>query len=91
MLLLAARASSLCQCESRAYAGLRSILMLTVHSIRANSQHDCRNNVAFQLTGSNMAFKVVEDIQADEEIFTHYGEHYFDVNNAGCLCATCQK
>ncbi|KAM0791426.1 hypothetical protein ACM66B_005885 [Microbotryomycetes sp. NB124-2] len=53
--------------------------------------HDCRNNVVFQLTGSNMAFKVIEDIEIDDEIFTHYGDHYFDMNNARCLCATCQK
>ncbi|KAK4054419.1 histone lysine methyltransferase Set9 [Microbotryomycetes sp. JL201] len=53
--------------------------------------HDCRNNVVFQLTGSNMTFKVIEDIEIDDEIFTHYGDHYFDMNNARCLCATCQK
>ncbi|KAK4056732.1 histone lysine methyltransferase Set9 [Microbotryomycetes sp. JL221] len=53
--------------------------------------HDCRNNVVFQLTGSNMAFKVIEDIKMDEEIFTHYGDHYFDMNNARCLCASCQR
>lgn len=35
--------------------------------------HDCRNNVEFQLTGTNMAFKVLEDIAKDEELFTHYG------------------
>ncbi|ORY89261.1 hypothetical protein BCR35DRAFT_262388 [Leucosporidium creatinivorum] len=53
--------------------------------------HDCRNNVQFHLTGSNMSFKVMEDIKADEELFTHYGDHYFDKDNAACLCATCQK
>ena len=36
--------------------------------------HDCRNNVEFQLVGANMTFKVLEDIAKDEEIFTHYGE-----------------
>lgn len=36
-------------------------------------QHDCRNNVEFVLTGNNMEFKVVEDIEADEQLFTHYG------------------
>ncbi|GJN90876.1 hypothetical protein Rhopal_003890-T1 [Rhodotorula paludigena] len=53
--------------------------------------HDCRNNVEFQLTGANMSFKVLEDIKKDEELFTHYGEHYFDKNNASCLCATCEE
>ncbi|GAA5878958.1 hypothetical protein JCM3774_000673 [Rhodotorula dairenensis] len=53
--------------------------------------HDCRNNVEFQLVGANMTFKVLEDIAKDEEIFTHYGSHYFDQNNAACLCATCEE
>ncbi|PRQ74646.1 hypothetical protein AAT19DRAFT_14999, partial [Rhodotorula toruloides] len=53
--------------------------------------HDCRNNVEFQLVGANMTFKVLEDIKKDEEIFTHYGEHYFEKDNAACLCATCEQ
>ena len=78
--------------------------------------HDCRNNVEFQLTGTNMAFKVLEDVAKDEELFTHYGaslslsrapflpsrraaadpvviagEHYFEHDNASCLCATCEQ
>ncbi|GAA5862620.1 hypothetical protein JCM8547_003491 [Rhodosporidiobolus lusitaniae] len=53
--------------------------------------HDCRNNVEFQLTGANMSFKVVEDIDKDAELFTHYGEHYFERDNASCLCATCEQ
>ncbi|CEQ39589.1 SPOSA6832_01139 [Sporobolomyces salmonicolor] len=53
--------------------------------------HDCRNNVEFQLVGSNMSFKVLEDIEKDEEIFTHYGAHYFEMDNASCLCATCEQ
>ncbi|BGP55781.1 histone lysine methyltransferase Set9 [Rhodotorula sphaerocarpa] len=53
--------------------------------------HDCRNNVEFQLVGANMTFRVLEDIAKDEEIFTHYGDHYFDMNNAECLCATCEQ
>ncbi|GAA6061001.1 hypothetical protein JCM10212_000687, partial [Sporobolomyces blumeae] len=53
--------------------------------------HDCRNNVEFQLVGSNMSFKVLEDIRKDEEIFTHYGAHYFETDNAACLCATCEQ
>ncbi|GAA5887805.1 hypothetical protein JCM5296_001773 [Sporobolomyces johnsonii] len=53
--------------------------------------HDCRNNVEFQLVGSNMTFKVLEDIEKDEEIFTHYGAHYFEMDNASCLCATCEQ
>lgn len=36
--------------------------------------HDCRNNVEFNLVGSNMSFKAVEDIKKDEELFTHYGD-----------------
>ncbi|GAA5967859.1 hypothetical protein JCM11641_005788 [Rhodosporidiobolus odoratus] len=55
------------------------------------TNHDCRNNVEFQLVGANMSFKVLEDIAADEELFTHYGEHYFDHDNAACLCATCEQ
>lgn len=37
------------------------------------AQHDCRNNVEFQLTGNHMSFKVVEAIEPDEQLFTHYG------------------
>lgn len=36
--------------------------------------HDCRNNVEFNLVGTNMTFKAVEDIKKDEELFTHYGQ-----------------
>ncbi|GAA5887892.1 hypothetical protein JCM6882_000788 [Rhodosporidiobolus microsporus] len=53
--------------------------------------HDCRNNVEFQLNGAHMTFKVIEDIAKDEELFTHYGEHYFEQDNASCLCATCEQ
>ncbi|GAA5820600.1 hypothetical protein JCM11251_003069 [Rhodosporidiobolus azoricus] len=53
--------------------------------------HDCRNNVEFQLNGAHMTFKVIEDIAKDEELFTHYGEHYFEKDNASCLCATCEQ
>ncbi|GAA5925580.1 uncharacterized protein JCM15063_005063 [Sporobolomyces koalae] len=53
--------------------------------------HDCRNNVEFNLVGSNMTFKVLEDIKQDEELFTHYGAHYFETDNAACLCATCEQ
>ncbi|GAA6028481.1 hypothetical protein JCM8097_007049 [Rhodosporidiobolus ruineniae] len=53
--------------------------------------HDCRNNVEFQLVGANMSFRVVEDIAKDEELFTHYGDHYFERDNATCLCATCEQ
>ncbi|GAA5893490.1 SET domain-containing protein [Sporobolomyces salmoneus] len=53
--------------------------------------HDCRNNVEFNLVGTNMTFKVVEDIKKDEELFTHYGAHYFETDNAACLCATCEQ
>ncbi|BGP16620.1 hypothetical protein JCM10213_000464 [Rhodosporidiobolus nylandii] len=53
--------------------------------------HDCRNNVEFFLKNNRMTFKVVEDIAKDEELFTHYGDHYFDENNASCLCATCEQ
>ncbi|GAA5843854.1 hypothetical protein JCM3766R1_005947 [Sporobolomyces carnicolor] len=53
--------------------------------------HDCRNNVEFNLVGSNMSFKAVEDIKKDEELFTHYGAHYFETDNAACLCATCEQ
>lgn len=56
--------------------------------------HDCRNNVEFQLVGANMTFKVLEDIAKDEEIFTHYGEparlsgHHDAVSSRTCLQAT---
>ncbi|BGP48598.1 histone lysine methyltransferase Set9 [Rhodotorula kratochvilovae] len=53
--------------------------------------HDCRNNVEFNLVGANMSFKVLEDIAKDEELFTHYGDHYFERDNATCLCATCEQ
>ncbi|GAA6022915.1 hypothetical protein JCM11491_006627 [Sporobolomyces phaffii] len=53
--------------------------------------HDCRNNVEFNLTGANMSFKALEDIKKDEELFTHYGAHYFETDNAACLCATCEQ
>ncbi|KAK4705869.1 [histone H4]-N-methyl-L-lysine20 N-methyltransferase, partial [Phenoliferia sp. Uapishka_3] len=43
--------------------------------------HDCRNNVEFRLTGNHMTFKVVEDIEANEQLFTHYG------TNLGPVCA----
>lgn len=62
-----------------------------------------------------MRFRATEDIQPNEEIFTHYGTrptpppshptaradipyvpspagiHYFEQDNAGCLCATCEQ
>lgn len=38
--------------------------------------HCCRNNVVFLPSGSNMTFKVIEDIEADEELFTHYGSSF---------------
>ncbi|KAL8278202.1 hypothetical protein RQP46_009375 [Phenoliferia psychrophenolica] len=38
--------------------------------------HDCWNNVEFRLTGNHMAFKVVEDIEADEQLFTDYGASF---------------
>ncbi|GAA5999938.1 hypothetical protein JCM10207_005980 [Rhodosporidiobolus poonsookiae] len=53
--------------------------------------HCCRNNVEFQLQNHNMTFKVLEDIAKDEELFTHYGDHYFERDNAGCLCTTCEQ
>ncbi|GAA5989090.1 hypothetical protein JCM5350_003591 [Sporobolomyces pararoseus] len=53
--------------------------------------HDCRNNVEFNLVGCNMSFKAVEDIKKDEELFTNYGAHYFETDNAACLCATCEE
>ncbi|KAI5480556.1 GTP-binding protein 1, partial [Pseudohyphozyma bogoriensis] len=52
--------------------------------------HDCFSNVVFKSSGTSMSFQVVEDIKADEQIFTHYGDHYFEENNATCLCQTCQ-
>lgn len=36
-------------------------------------QHDCRNNVEFQLQATSMSFKVVEEIEEGEQLFTHYG------------------
>jgi len=38
------------------------------------SQHDCRNNVEFVFGQQDMRFRAIEDIQPNEEIFTHYGQ-----------------
>ncbi|KAM0752373.1 hypothetical protein T439DRAFT_206708 [Meredithblackwellia eburnea MCA 4105] len=53
--------------------------------------HDCRNNVEFVLTGNHMAFVAIEDIEADEQLFTDYGQHYFEENNAACMCSSCEQ
>jgi SET domain-containing protein len=36
--------------------------------------HDCRSNVEFIHSGKNMMFKVMEDIQPNEQLFTDYGK-----------------
>lgn len=38
-----------------------------------------------------MRFKCTTDIEANEEIFTNYGQNYFEWGNAACLCASCEQ
>lgn len=37
-------------------------------------QHDCRNNVRFEFGVTGMKLIATEDIEPDQEIFTHYGQ-----------------
>ena len=69
--------------------GLAANSMLTgvyMHSI----QHDCEPNVEFHRMGHQMTFRVIRPIAINEELTTYYGDNYFDVKNAECLCATCE-
>lgn len=52
--------------------------------------HDCEPNVEFYRMGSQMAFRCIKHIRINEEIVTYYGDNYFEVDNAECLCATCE-
>lgn len=52
--------------------------------------HDCEPNVEFYRVGNQMAFRCIRPIRINEEIVTYYGDNYFDVGNAECLCATCE-
>ena len=41
--------------------------------------------------GQQMAFRCIRPIAINEEIVTYYGDNYFEVDNARCLCATCES
>ncbi|KAG0298970.1 Histone-lysine N-methyltransferase set9 [Dissophora globulifera] len=54
--------------------------------------HDCDPNCSFMAAGSTVIyFKVLRQINANDEITTHYGDNYFGINNQECLCATCEN
>ncbi|UZJ51413.1 hypothetical protein CBS101457_000733 [Exobasidium rhododendri] len=53
--------------------------------------HDCEPNCEFHRLGpSQMVFKCLRNIGLNEEITTYYGDNYFEVGNAECLCRTCE-
>lgn len=52
--------------------------------------HDCEPNVEFYRMGNQMAFRCIRAIHVNEEIVTYYGDNYFEVDNAECLCVTCE-
>ncbi|KDN47562.1 hypothetical protein K437DRAFT_267850 [Tilletiaria anomala UBC 951] len=52
--------------------------------------HDCEPNVEFYRMGSQMTFRCIRPIAVNEEIVTYYGDNYFELGNAECLCATCE-
>ncbi|KAK0542222.1 histone lysine methyltransferase Set9, partial [Tilletia horrida] len=53
--------------------------------------HDCRANVTFVPTQNGMTFRCIRRIEAGEEITCFYGLHYFEWDNAECMCATCEE
>ncbi|KAF9356233.1 Histone-lysine N-methyltransferase set9 [Mortierella sp. AD094] len=54
--------------------------------------HDCDPNCSFMSAGANVIyFKVLKQINVNDEITTHYGDNYFGTNNQECLCATCER
>jgi len=52
--------------------------------------HDCNPNVEFYRSGQSITFRCTRPIQPKDEITCYYGPNYFELNNAECLCATCE-
>lgn len=53
--------------------------------------HDCDPNCEFHRLGqSQMVFRCLRDVGLNEEITTYYGDNYFEVENAECMCRTCE-
>ncbi|KAI8081709.1 uncharacterized protein BX664DRAFT_380687 [Halteromyces radiatus] len=54
--------------------------------------HDCGSNCKFiNLGPSSITFKVVKNIDVNDELTVFYGAHYFGVNNCECRCLTCER
>lgn len=54
--------------------------------------HDCDPNCEFHRLGqSQMVFRCLRDVGLNEEITTYYGDNYFEVGNAECMCRTCES
>lgn len=54
--------------------------------------HDCDPNCEFHRLGqSQMVFRCLRDVDLNEEITTYYGDNYFEVGNAECMCRTCES
>ncbi|VDK42721.1 unnamed protein product [Taenia asiatica] len=55
--------------------------------------HDCQPNCAFTINcdgDDRMSLTATTDIKSGDEIYIYYGKHFFDTNNAGCECFTCE-
>lgn len=53
--------------------------------------HDCDPNCEFHRLGqSQMVFRCLRDVGLNEEITTYYGDNYFELDNAECMCRTCE-
>jgi histone-lysine N-methyltransferase SUV420H len=55
------------------------------------ANHDCNANAELRPIQGGIQIFATRDIPVREEITVYYGEEYFGVGNANCLCGTCKK
>ena len=60
----------------------------------AYMNHDCVPNCKLRATGttnrSSAVYEIIQDVEPGQEIFIHYGNNFFGVDNCQCECQTCE-